>query len=419
MGAMPITLSVGGGRPLRGRLRVPGDKSISHRALMLAALAEGTSVVRGLSSGDDVARTRGAVEAMGAKVDGERVTGGRSRLHEPVDVIDVGNSGTSIRLLSGLVAGFDWLTVLTGDASIRRRPMGRVAEPLRAMGAEIDGRGGGTLPPLVVRGGGLKGIEYDLPVASAQVKAAVLLAGLAAEGETIVREAVATRAHTEEMLLLAGADVASDQGGLVTRVRASRLRPFEIDVPGDPSQAAFWLVGACLVPGSDVVVENVYLGPARAGFLDVLARMGADIEQVGEGDIRARYAGRLRATTVAAGEIPGLVDEVPVLAVAAALAEGVSRFEGVGELRVKESDRVAAIIDLVGGEYDHGALMIEGRPALDVPAVLDSGGDHRMAMAQAVAAMTVAGGSTTVEGWDAVATSYPGFAGDLERLCGS
>jgi 3-phosphoshikimate 1-carboxyvinyltransferase len=398
---------------------VPGDKSISHRALLLAALAEGTSTVRGLSGGDDVARTRAAVRAFGAAIDGDRITGGRSRLHEPDDVIDVGNSGTSIRLLAGVASGFDGLTVLTGDTSIRRRPMGRVTEPLRRMGAHVDGRDGGERPPLVVRGGGLNGIDYELPVPSAQVKAALLLAGLAAEGETVVREAVRTRAHTEEMLAMAGADVTVDEGGLTTRVRPSNLQPFDLDVPGDPSQAAFWIAAACLMPGSEVVVENVYLGPARAGFLDVLHRMGADVERVGEGDLRARYTGRLQATTVEAEEIPGLVDEIPVLAVAAALADGVSRFEGVEELRVKESDRVAAITNTLGGEDVDGCLAIEGGSRIALPPVVDSGGDHRIAMALAVAAITGEGPGVTIDRWDAVSTSYPGFEADLEALCGS
>ncbi len=410
---------VTGGRPLRGRLRVPGDKSISHRALLLGALAEGTSAVRGLSGGDDVARTRAAVEAMGAAVDGPagRITGGRARLHEPADVLDVGNSGTTMRLLAGVVAGLPWLTVLSGDASIRRRPMSRVAEPLRAMGASVDGRRGGEYPPLVVRGRFLKGLDYELPVPSAQVKGAVLLAGLGAEGETVVRERVAARAHTEELLALAGADVVVEDGGLTTRLRPSALAPFDLDVPGDPSQAAFWIVAACLVPGSEVVVENVYLGRARGAVYDVLTRMGASIEVAG-GDIRAVYGDRLVATTVEPHEVPALIDEIPVLAVAAALADGVTAFRGVDELRVKESDRVAAILALVGGHHGDGALTVEGRPALALPPTLHSGGDHRMAMAAAVAAMTV-DQETAIEGWDAVATSYPGFAEDLARLCPS
>ena len=412
-------LTVTGGRPLRGRVRVPGDKSISHRALMLGALAEGTSIVRGLSDGDDVERTRRAVEALGAVVGEGRITGGRRRLHEPADVIDVGNSGTTIRLLAGLCAGFDWLTVLTGDASVRRRPMGRVAEPLRAMGAEVDSRAG-TLPPLVVRGGSLKGMTCELAVPSAQVKSAILLAGLSAEGETVVGQRPRTRAHTEELLALAGADVSVSQDGCTVSLRPSELRPFELTVPGDPSQAAFWLVAAALVPGSDVVVENVYVGPARDGFLNVLGRMGAPVEWVGEGDLRVCHGRRLRATKVRPEEVPGLIDEIPVLAVAAAVAEGTTVFSGVWELRVKESDRMAAIASQLSAlgasvELDSDTLVVHGSDAGLRGARVASGGDHRMAMALAVAGL-VADGETVVEGWEAVATSYPGFEDHLRGL---
>ncbi|MFN2609232.1 MAG: 3-phosphoshikimate 1-carboxyvinyltransferase [Acidimicrobiales bacterium] len=421
-------LRVVGGRPLRGRVRVPGDKSISHRALLLAARAEGTSVVRGLSDGHDVCRTRAAVAALGAEVDGERITGGLDRLHEPEAVLDVGNSGTGIRLLAGFCAPFDWLTVLAGDGSVARRPMDRVAEPLRAMGAAVDGRDSGHYPPLVVRGGGLAGIHYTPPVASAQVKAAVLLAGLGAEGDTVVREAVPTRAHTEELLALCGADVevkaggGPGGGGQAVRVRPSVLRPFTLDVPGDPSQAAFWVVAACVVPGSEVVVDDVYLGPGRTAFLDVLARMGADVEVVGQRSVRARW-GPLRATDVGGPEVPGLIDEIPVLAVAAALAEGPSLVGGAAELRVKETDRIATLADglralgvdvetkadgfVVGGSG--GAPLTAGRA--------QAAGDHRIAMAMAVAAMA-ADGDSVVDGWEAVATSYPGFEADLAALGG-
>jgi 3-phosphoshikimate 1-carboxyvinyltransferase len=412
-------LRITGGRPLRGRVRVPGDKSISHRALMLAALAEGTSAVRGLSDGDDVHRTRTAVEALGAVVEGERILGGRTRLHEAPDVIDVGNSGTTIRLLAGLCAGFDWLTVMTGDASIRRRPMARVAEPLRAMGAEVEGRSG-TLPPLVVRGGGLKGMSHELTVPSAQVKSAILLAALSAEGETVVTQRPRTRAHTEELLALAGADVALSPDGLTVTVRPGNLRPFELVVPGDPSQAAFWLVAAGIVPGSDVVVENVYLGPARDGFVRVLARMGLAVERVGESDLRASYRGPLHATEVSSEEVPGLIDEIPVLAVAAAVADGTTLFSGVGELRVKESDRMAAIgiqLSALGAavELDGDRLVVHGTGGRLRATHVDSGGDHRMAMALAVAGLA-ADGETWVGGWDAVTTSYPRFEDDLRGL---
>ena len=316
------TFNVTGGRPLRGTISVPGDKSISHRALILAALAEGTSVVRGLSGGDDVARTMAAIQAMGATVDGEKITGGRSRLHEPGDVIDMGNSGTGIRLLAGLCAGLPWLTVLSGDESIRRRPMFRVTGPLRQMGARIDGRDDGRLPPLTVRGGDLAGIDYHLPVPSAQVKSAILLAGLSASGETVVRQPVVTRAHTEELLAACGGDVEVSADGLTVRLRPASLQPFELDVPGDPSQAAFWIVAACIVPGSDVVVDDMYIGPARTGFLDVLKRMGADVEQVGERSVRARYSPDLHGTGVGGAEIADVIDEIPALAVAASQAAG-------------------------------------------------------------------------------------------------
>ena len=409
-------LPVEGGTPLRGRVRVPGDKSISHRALLLAALGEGTSVVRGLSTGDDVARTRAAVEALGASVDGDRVTGGRERLREAEGVIDVGNSGTSIRLLAGLCAGFDWLTVLVGDESITGRPMDRVAEPLRRMGAAVDGRGHGRFAPLVVRGGGLSGIDHEPPVPSAQVKSAVLLAGLSAEGETVVREPVPTRAHTEEMLVACGADV--DVGDGRVAVRPSRLRPFELDVPGDPSAAAFWVVAACIVPDSDRVVENVYLGPARAGFLHVLARMGADVTVTGS-DVRARYRA-LHATEVGGFEVPGLIDEIPVLAVAAAVADGTTVFRDAAELRVKESDRIATVaagLSALGAHVEPTADGLSVAGGRLRGGQVCSRGDHRVAMAMAVAGLA-ADGQTVVEGWDAVSTSYPGFEETL-RACGS
>lgn len=416
------TFRVEGGHPLRGRLRVPGDKSISHRALLLGALAEGTSVVRGLSAGDDVGRTAAAVQALGAGVEGDKVTGGRSRLHAPDRPLDAGNSGTTMRLLAGLCAPFPWRTVLVGDESVSRRPMDRVAQPLRRMGAVVDGADGGRLPPLVVEGGRLRGIDYELPVASAQVKGAVLLAGLGAEGETVVREPVRTRAHTEEMLAACGADVEVKGDGLVVRVRASDLTPFELEVPGDPSQAAFWVVAGCVVPGSDVVVEGVYVGPARSGFLDVLRRMGADVEVVARdsttADLRARSSA-LRGTKVAAEEVPGLVDEVPALAVAAAVADGTTTFSGAGELRLKETDRIAALateLARLGARveaFPDGLAVTGGARLRGGP--VSSHGDHRMAMALAVAGLA-AESTTTVEGWEAVATSYPSFEADLRLL---
>jgi len=412
-------LTVGPSGPLRGRLRMPGDKSISHRALLLAALAEGRSSIGGLSDGADVVGTRKAIEALGAPTADEdgRVTVAGGALRESPDVIDVGNSGTTIRLLTGLCAAFPFLTVLAGDESIARRPMDRVAIPLRLMGAAIEGRDDGRFPPLSVRGGDLYGITYRTPVPSAQVKSAVLLAGLGAEGDTVVAEDVPTRAHTEELLARFGADVESADGRV--RVRRSRPEPFTYDVPGDPSQAAFWVVAATLVPGSDLVIEDLYLGPARSGFLDVLVRMGADIEiehddDAGTGTVRVRAAA-LHGTTVVGSEIVGL-DEVPALAVAAGAAEGTTRFVDVGELRVKESDRLATVsasVRAVGGsaEVDGDALVIAGSAIQG--GTVDSHGDHRIAMAAAVAGLASAGAPVTIDGWEAVATSYPRFEQDL------
>lgn len=416
-----------GGRPLRGTVKVPGDKSISHRALLLAALANGTSRVTGLSTGQDVARTAAAVKAFGTILEGERITGGSRVLHASASPVDVGNSGTSIRLLSGMCARFCWRTVLHGDDSIARRPMDRVAVPLRQMGARIEGAevGGsdaGTFPPLTVVGGGLEGIDYRLPVASAQVKGAVLLAGLGAGGETVVRESVRTRAHTEEMLSAFGADVEVSGDGLTTTVRPSEIDPFEIVVPGDPSQAAFWVVAATIVPGSELTIEPLYLGPARGAFLDVLGRMGADIEVEAVSSTDSRLHVRhapLRGTDVGGSEIPALVDEIPALAVAAATADGVTTFRDASELRVKESDRittVAAELSAMGAAIEprEDGLVITGGAPLTGGRVR-SHGDHRLAMALAVAAL-VAESPTRIEGWEAVETSYPGFEEDLRRL---
>lgn len=419
----PTVLTVRGPGPVRGTLRAPGDKSVSHRALVLGAMAEGTTTVRGLSAGEDVARTRAAVAALGATVaddggegDAVVVTGGA--LGEPATVLDVGNSGTAIRLLAGVCAGVDGLSVLAGDRSVTGRPMDRVAVPLRAMGAAVDGRRGGTYPPLAVRGGRLRGIDYELPVPSAQVKGAVLLAGVAATGETVVRERAATRAHTEELLAAFGADVVADRAAGTVRLRPSPLRGCAVEVPGDPSQAAFWVVAACAVPGSELTVEGLYLGPARTAFLDVLARMGADLDvDRASGIVRAR-GGPLRGTDVGGAEVPALVDEVPALAVAAACADGPSRFTGLAELRLKESDRVATVPAMLAA-FGAGAgpladgFVVAGGGRLRGGEV-DAGGDHRIAMAAAVAGLA-ATGETTVSGWEAVATSYPGFEEDLRR----
>ena len=425
----PSTVRVSGPTQLRGSVRVPGDKSVSHRALLMSALSPGTSRITGLSTGADVVHTKAAIGALGAGVvenaDGSlAVTGGA--LSEPGGVIDVGNSGTGIRLLAGLVSTVAGISVLSGDASIARRPMDRVAIPLRQMGAQVDGRGNGRYAPLVIRGGALHGIAYAAPVSSAQVKSAILLAGLAAAGETIVHEPVRSRAHTEEMLAVRGADL--DVDATTVRLRPSTLTAVDEDVPGDPSQSAFWLVGAAALAGSEVSVEGIYLGHARGGFLDVLRRMGAEVT-VSESpsvarawDVRVRAAG-LRATDIEPHEIAGLVDEIPALAVAAALADGTTTVRGAEELRVKESDRVAttaAMLRAFGIEVDElpDGLVITGAGAPLRPGTVDSDGDHRIAMAAAILALA-ADGTSTISGFDAVDTSYPGFLATLSSVAAS
>jgi 3-phosphoshikimate 1-carboxyvinyltransferase len=443
---LPAELPVEGPRPLRGRLRVPGDKSISHRALLFAALASGTSRLWGLADGDDVVRSRAAIEALGVRiregagsqaeavVAGERAdpvvivrSAGFDGLAEPEAVLDCGNSGTSIRLLAGLLAGRPFHSVLTGDASIARRPMARVVDPLRAMGARIDGRDGGRLAPLAIRGGGLAGMRHEPAVASAQVKTAVLLAGLQAAGATEVIEPALSRDHTERLLPAMGAMLEAIPGGVRLAPAGGGLTPINLAVPGDPSAAAFFVVGACITPGSDLVVEDVCLNPTRIGFVDVLRRMGAAVEVVvkeergGEpvGDIRAA-AGPLRATRIAGDEIPRVIDEIPALAVAAAFAAGTTEVADAGELRVKESDRIGTVtqeLSQLGVAVEprpDGFVVTGGRPH---GGLFKSHGDHRIAMAAAVAA-NACDGPSTVRGWRAVASSYPGFAADLASVTG-
>ena len=445
MEALPAELTLEGPRPLRGRVRVPGDKSISHRALLFSALASGTSRIWGLADGDDVVRSRAAIEALGAKVRdgagspaeaavaGERAEpvvivrgSGFDGLREPEAVVDCGNSGTSIRLLAGLLAGRPFHSVLTGDSSIARRPMARVVDPLRRMGARIDGRDGGRLAPLAIRGGGLTGMHHELTVASAQVKTALLLAGLQATGVTGVTEPALSRDHTERLLPAMGAGLEIVPGGVrVEPAGPGGLSPINLAVPGDPSAAAFFVVAACITPGSDLVVEDVCLNPTRIGFVDVLRRMGADVEVLvkeergGEpvGDIRAAH-GPLRATTMAGAEIPRIIDEIPALAVAAAFASGTTEVADAAELRLKESDRIGTVAQ----ELSQLGIAVETRPDGLVitgghpkAGLLKSHGDHRIAMAAAIA-LNACEGPSTVRGWPAIASSYPGFAADLEAV---
>jgi 3-phosphoshikimate 1-carboxyvinyltransferase len=421
---------VGGARPLRGRVRVPGDKSISHRALLFAAIADGRSTISGLATGADVAATRASLEQLGVKIKGtaEQLTvagHGVDGLREADGVIDCANSGTSMRVMSGLLAGRSFLSVLDGDDSLRTRPMARVVEPLRAMGATVDGRADGTLAPLVVRGGALMGRRLTPSVASAQVKSALVLAGLQARGVTEIVEPGASRDHTERMLAALGAPVTSSNG--IVTVEAGAPNPFELDIPGDPSSAAFFAVAASITPGSEIVIEDVALNPSRIAFVTVLQRMGADIEiaprtvRVGEpvGDITVRAA-PLHGTTIGGDEVTTAMDEIPVLAVAAAFAEGVTDIRDAAELRVKESDRIGTVQQELGQlgisveSRPDGLLIRGGRPQA---ASLKGHGDHRIAMAAAVAGHAIEADST-VRGWSIVAVSYPDFLADLERLSG-
>jgi 3-phosphoshikimate 1-carboxyvinyltransferase len=429
MSALPDVVELGGARPLRGRLRIPGDKSISHRALMFAALADGDSTITNLGPGADVAATARVLRQLGVSIDG----GARIVVHgtgvagwrEPDDVLDCENSGTTMRVLSGVLAGCSFVSVLTGDASLRSRPMARIVEPLQEMGAHVDGRDDATRAPLVIRGGALHGVRYELPVASAQVKSAVVLAGLQAGGVTDVVSPASSRDHTERMLGALGAPVSVS--GLSVRVERGAPRPFELEVPGDPSSAAFFAVAAAITPGSDIVLEGVSCNPTRVGFVAVLERMGADVtltptgEACGEpvGELRVR-ASALQGTTIAGAEIPNVIDEIPALAIAAAFADGVTDVRDAAELVVKESNRIGTLRDElgklgVGVETRADGLSIRGGRA--EAATFASHGDHRIAMAMAVAANAL-GADSSVTGWRAVASSYPGFALDLERLTG-
>jgi len=422
-------LVVSPGRALQGVLRVPGDKSISHRGAILGAIAHGTTRVSGFLQAEDCRSTLRCLRAAGVSIaeqgDEMEVRGGP--LQEPEEVLDVGNSGTTIRLLAGVLAGHPFHSVLTGDASIRRRPMDRIADPLRRMGARVSGRQGGRLAPLAIDGGKLRGIEYDTPVASAQVKSAVLLAGLFAEGTTSVREPAQSRDHTERMLGAFGAAVERD--GLTTRLRGPvALRAARVRVPGDFSSAAYFIVAASLVPGSEIQIRDVGLNPTRTGLLDILKTMGAQVEvgdlreeggePVGTVAVRAR---RLHGAVIGGNLVPRAIDELPVLAVAACLAEGETVIRDAAELRVKESDRVEALareLGRLGARIEprpDGMVIAGGRPLRG--GHVTSGGDHRIAMSLAVAGLCAAG-PVSIEDPANIETSFPGFAEALRRATG-
>ncbi len=421
--------------PLRGRVEVPGDKSISHRALMFAALAVGETRIDGLLEGEDVLRTAAALRALGASVvqDGPvwRVAGrGIGGLAEPADVLDMGNSGTAARLLAGMLASHDLFAVMTGDASLRRRPMRRVTEPLSLCGARFSAREGGRLPLAIQGARDATPIRYRVPVASAQVKSAVLLAGLNAPGHTVVEEPAATRDHSEAMLRHFGAEVtiaAQGPGRVVTLVGQPELRARDVVVPGDPSSAAFPVAAALLVPDSAVTVLGVGLNPLRTGLLATLREMGADLVVTGErvaggeavGDLTVRY-GALRGVDVPPGRAPAMIDEYPILAVIAATAAGTTRMRGLGELRVKESDRLAAtaaMLRAAGAEVavEGDDLLVQGMTTLPGGCTVATHMDHRLAMSALVMGLA-AQAPVAVDDAAFIETSFPGFAALLRGL---
>ena len=431
---------------LRGTLRLPGDKSISHRALLLAALASGRSRIAGAGDGADVRSTSGIIEALGATVtrveeDGPTVgylvvSPGADSLREPVETLDCGNSGTSLRLTSGVLAGLSLTATLDGDDSLRGRPVARIIEPLRLMGAVLHARQSDSLPPLTVTGRTpLTAIDYTTRVPSAQVKSAVLLAGLRADGRTTVRESVATRDHTERMLRARGVPVERGRTGgrgsdeTVTWTMQGGIDVQAVDqlVPGDISAAAFWLVAGAAHPDAELVLRDVGVNPTRRAIIDLLRQMGADIDETGApddgvgeplADLVVRSS-RLRGIDLTPADVAAAIDEIPVLCLAAAVAEGATTIRGAGELRHKESDRIAGVaagLTALGAQVDIDGddLRIEGGARLR-GAATDSLEDHRLAMTFAIAGL-LAAGETTIDRPASAAISYPGFFEDLERV---
>jgi 3-phosphoshikimate 1-carboxyvinyltransferase len=433
---LPLT-SARPAQPLAGSVRVPGDKSISHRALMFAGLAVGETGITGLLEGEDVLRTAAAMRALGAEVvqDGPgawRVAGrGIGGLREPADVLDMGNSGTAARLLCGILASHDLFAVMTGDASLRRRPMRRVTDPLQACGARFQARQGGRLPLAIQGARDALPIEYCLPIASAQVKSALLLAGLNAPGWTRIEEPEPTRDHSERMLRHFGAEVVVEQAGtgrIASVMGQPELRAADVAVPGDPSSAAFPLVAALIVPGSVVTIQGVGLNPLRTGLFATLREMGARLDIANErleggepvGDVTATYTG-LRGVDVPPERAPSMIDEYPVLAVAAACATGPTRMRGLAELRVKESDRLSATAAMlaVNGtrvEIDGDDLVVYGGSAAPSGGgLVETHMDHRMAMSALVLGLATAA-PVGVDDAAFIDTSFPDFAGLMRGL---
>ena len=419
---------------LRGSLSVPGDKSISHRSLMLNGIAQGMARVTGLSGGDDVISTTRCLLGLGVNIENGQepgsvtVHGAGPVLREPPDILDAGNSGTSMRLLSGLLAGQPFMSVLTGDGSLRTRPMGRVVQPLKQMGAQIMGRRDDTLAPLVVRGGSLRGIEYTMPVASAQVKSCLMLAALYASGPTILHQPALSRDHTERMITAMGAEVQAN--GLDLVVHPGCLKAVDVAVPGDISSAAFWMVAGLCHPNARVLVRDVGLNPSRIGIIQALQAMNAGDglklmnERIQGGEPVADLevtSHDLTATEIGGDIIPRIVDELPILAVAACFARGTTVIRDAQELQVKESDRIATTVGELRklgarNEARDDGMVIHGAGRL-VGGACQSHGDHRLAMSLGVAGL-LAKGETVVRDAQAATVSYPEFWQHLESLAG-
>lgn len=428
---MSIDRTLRPARTLRGEVTIPGDKSISHRSIMFGSLAEGTTKVSGFLTGEDNLSTLKAFQAMGVAISqpapGELVIEGRGLdgLQEPGDVLDCGNSGTTMRLMSGLLAGQKFFSVLTGDQYLRRRPMKRVVVPLATMGAKIWGRRGGELAPLAIQGAQLQSISYDSPIASAQVKSAILLAGLYAEGETTVREPHLSRDHSERMLTWFDAQVQPFPGG-VTVTGRPRLIARDMIIPGDVSSSAFFLVAGLITPGAELLVRNVGINPTRSGIIDILRAMGGQLElcnervQSGEpvADILVKHS-RLKGIEIGGDVVPRAIDEFPVISVAAALAEGTTTIRDAEELRVKETDRIAAMaseLGKLGADFTPtpDGMIINGCEQLR-GGVVSSHGDHRIAMSCAVASLVTVG-PVTIADTACTETSFPGFWERLESI---
>lgn len=417
-------------KALRGRLRVPGDKSISHRAVIFGAIAEGQTVIHGLLRGQDVLATIQAFRDLGVTIyesaDSLIIEGrGFKGLKPAQKPLDMGNSGTSMRLLAGLLAAQDFSVQLLGDDSLSRRPMDRITIPLSLMGAELSGQGEKELPPLIVKGcQELRPIHYQLPVASAQVKSAILLAALQTQGETVILEKELTRNHTEEMIEQFGGKL-SVAGKQISIKGPQRLQGQILQIPGDISSAAFWLAAGLIVPGSDLVLENVGINPTRTGLLEVIEKMGGQLsyqavdKDIQSASLRVSYSS-LKGVEISGDLIPRLIDELPVIALLATQAQGTTYIRNAQELRVKETDRIQAVTDVLGQmgadiQATEDGMVIRGKTPLHGAAV-STCGDHRIGMMTAIAALLVEEGQVTLERAEAILTSYPDFFKDLERL---